>query len=94
MNDFYNLVHHIVEAEDDQSGELVIRVSNLHNNQAKQFIRLLRHIEGLGRVGASREVRLFIDGDGAFRARFEIDQEDPENLELDTDSDTVTFGFD
>ena len=39
------------------------------------FLAMLKYMERLGSVGASRTVSFFADGDGDFRPKFEFDEE-------------------
>lgn len=41
----------------------------------QEFVKLCGLIQFLGQVGSSREVRLFIDGDGSARFKFTVNDE-------------------
>ncbi len=51
---------------------LNIRIGNLDDSQATELIRMLWLINHLGRIGASRWLALYADGDGAFRPYISI----------------------
>ena len=39
------------------------------------FMSMLKHMQSLGNIGASRQVAIFADGDGDFRPKFSTDIE-------------------
>jgi len=53
--------------------EFTIKVSNITRRDAKRLNGLLRTMQYLGGIGASRLVNFYCDGDGSFRPKFEID---------------------
>ncbi len=52
--------------------EFTIRVK-MRERWIPHFMSMLRYIESLGSVGASRMVSIYADGDGDFQAKFEAD---------------------
>lgn len=51
------------------------------------FLATLRYMERLGRMGSSRRVTLYSDGDGDFQPRFKWDDSLPENVQPREDND-------
>lgn len=43
------------------------------------FLAMLKYMQFLGSVGASRKVTMYCDGDGSFRPKFEWDERLPSN---------------
>lgn len=46
-------------------------IKNINYDQAKAFFRLFDTMEHLGEVGSTDSIKVFCDGDGAFRPVFE-----------------------
>ena len=46
------------------------KISAAHEEQLNVLEKLFAQMELLGRIGASREIKLFVDGDGAIGFRF------------------------
>lgn len=44
------------------------------------FLSMLKHIEYLGNIGASREIAIYADGDGDFQPKFKFDVDYEEML--------------
>jgi len=53
--------------------EFNIKVSNIKRRDAKRLHGLLRTMQYLGGIGASRVVTFYCDGDGDFRPKFKIE---------------------
>lgn len=52
--------------------EFTIKVK-MRDRWIPHFLGMLKYMQLLGGVGASREIRFFADGDGDFRPKFEFD---------------------
>jgi hypothetical protein len=82
-------------ARRDKGETLTVEISNLEPRQANELRRLFAWMGYLGSVGSSRQIQLFVDGDGSFRARFE---ENGERIEVPKDDDSndeeLSFGLD
>lgn len=50
----------------------------MKNRWIPHFLGMLKSMENLGRLGGSRWVRFYSDGDGDYRPKFEWDKELPE----------------
>ena len=66
---------------------LKITITNLTPNQIKTFKRLFVYMQYLGTVGASRQITLYLDGDGDFRPKIE----ELEGLKPDMPTDNTLF---
>jgi hypothetical protein len=66
-------------------------------DQIVQFLRLCGIIQNLGQLGASRSIKLFVDGDGAARLKFTLRDEkqthDVPTPKYDLDGD-ISVGID
>ena len=54
--------------------EFNIKVSNITRGDAQRLHGLLRTMEYLGNIGASRNVNFYCDGDGQFRPKFKVEE--------------------
>ena len=61
---------------DGDTVRFTIRVS-MRKRWIPQFLGMLKYMERLGGVGASRKLTFYSDGDGDFRPRFEFDDKLP-----------------
>jgi len=59
---------------DKEYVEFKIKVSGITRRDAKRLSGLLRTMQYLGGIGASRVVNFYCDGDGDFRPKFEIEE--------------------
>jgi len=64
----------------DKEAEFSVRC-RMRARWVPHFLAMLRYMQRLGSVGASRRVSLFSDGDGDFRPRFEWDGSLPSGAE-------------
>ena len=60
--------------------EFTIKVM-MKDRWVPHFLAMLKYMEQLGRLGGSRMVSLYSDGDGDFRPRFKWDEKLPSNAE-------------
>lgn len=60
----------------NETTEFTIRVK-MQTRWVPYFLGMLRYMQRLGAIGASREVTFFSDGDGDFRPTFEWDVDAP-----------------
>lgn len=93
-------MHRLFKEAADRTESFTAEFSNLSPSQAEQFKRLFAWMNFLGGVGASRELTVFYDGDGAARCEIKVDgkrlkpdvtereEHDPSNYE------NLRFGFD
>jgi len=88
---------HIHENKEEKI-TLQIEISNLDASFAQEFKNLLFAMDLAGNLGCSREFKVFVDGDGAFRPIVKIDGVDKKNFEFGSnvnfDKDKLTFSFD
>jgi hypothetical protein len=93
-------INHYAKLDQADRVTLKVEISNLQEDQARQFRRLFAWMNVLGSYGSSRSFKVFYDGDGAARARISIDGEDvrPEKDDMEredkTNFDQLSFGFD
>lgn len=59
-----------------------VRVSASNAGDLSAFIALCKTIESLGHVGASRDIRLAVDGDGSADLRFDFGDTDVADVEV------------
>lgn len=62
--------------------KLKISITSCNIRQLAQFIGLCKIIEQLGAVGASRTIKLWVDGDGSARLRFDFGETDVSGVEI------------
>lgn len=63
----------------DKWEEITFTVTcTMRRRWAAQFIGMLRKMERLGGVGASRTLQFFSDGDGDYRPKFTVEGDTPE----------------
>lgn len=81
----------ITAAADEPSGSYIeARVTARNDGDLARFIQLCKTIEHLGQVGASRDIRVPVDGDGSADLRFDFGDTDTGQVELpDIDSEIV-----
>lgn len=60
---------------DEIRGSVRITISNIDDVQAVELIRMLWLMEQCGRIGASRWLAFYADGDGAFRPQISVNDE-------------------
>ena len=77
--------------------EINIKVTNIDSVHAQELCNMINYMDALASIGSSREFKAFVDGDGSFRAKFEITCNnniiDTESKELDIEKDEKV-GFD
>jgi hypothetical protein len=74
-------------------------IASMHPHMLDEFERMFRTAEYLCNIGASREISMFIDGDGRTDFNFKRvdkkeDLKEPNNLEESLQQDTIKFDFD
>ena len=67
--------------------ETIVIKMTCHKRWVPEVLSMLKHMEHLGDIGASRVVALYCDGDGDFRPKFEL----PEFNEVKPVSDDPTM---
>lgn len=50
-----------------------ITIENITTDQKEQLIKLFSKMNWCGSIGASRTLKVFVDGDGAFRSVIKLD---------------------
>jgi hypothetical protein len=60
------------EERDDFLVSFTVDVENVSQRDARRIMGLLKTMQRLGSIGASREVAMFCDGDGCFRPKFDF----------------------
>ena len=79
----------------ERDSKLDVTIENVTPDQGRQFKRLFAWLNRLGNWGASREIKLFYDGDGAARAQIKVDGKLVEPDKEDKQHDEhLHFGFD
>lgn len=63
-------------AEEDTRSYIEVKVTAPDDTDLAAFIQLCKTIEHLGSVGASRDIRVPVDGDGSARLRFDFGDTD------------------
>ena len=88
----------VKKAKDDVKA--TIEVSTISESNMKQFLKLLAFIQKLGSIGASRAMKLSVDGDGAARYTFSVDGKpidqvvDMKDEQMEVpDNDSKSFGL-
>jgi hypothetical protein len=76
--------------------KLVITVDNIRPADAIAFIKMFKHMQYLGSIGASRNCTFYADGDGSFHPKVSFDYpiELPEVPEVDGVKDDNSFKID
>lgn len=100
MKNIEPLDTYLTEEKDDRYS-LSVKIDNLKDYQVKAIKYMLTVLDMLGSYGASRTVKLYVDGDGAFRPKIEIDgkkvkfesEEQKDKFNKEIDGDTVEIGF-
>jgi predicted amino acid-binding ACT domain protein len=78
---------HINEASEDLV-TLNVTISNIDQSTAKDFLKMFAFMEYCGQVGTSRTMRGFLDGDGHFRPKINIEGVDLSKIDMGlTDED-------
>ena len=76
MNSLVSLLLGLATRTDGDTAIFTIRVS-MRKRWVPHFLGMLKYMERLGGVGASRKLTFYSDGDGDFRPRFEFDDRLP-----------------
>ena len=71
-----------LKAEKDEV-EMHLDITNITPEQKQELLELFSTIDILGGLGSSRSFTVFVDGDGAFRAKIKIDGKDPKVKDLE-----------
>ncbi len=66
----------IVKIVDDDCTQFTIKVT-MRTRWVPQFLSMLKYMQRLGGIGASRKVSFFSDGDGDFNPKFEWNESLP-----------------
>ena len=75
MNNMKNFEEFLNESKDEERHELNVKFSNLKDHQLLELQKLLTVMQYSGNVGASRDFKIGLDGDGGFRMTVEMDKE-------------------
>lgn len=69
------------EAEDDKV-TLNVTISNVDRETADDFLKMFAFMEYCGNVGTARTFRGFIDGDGHFRPKINVEGVDLKDIDM------------
>lgn len=77
--------------------ELNVKISNLDQSTAQDFLKMFAFMQWTGAVGASRGFKAFFDGDGHFRPKIEVEGHELKEVDLskdwDQDGDELELDF-
>lgn len=77
-----------------EEGDYVdVRVTARNASDLAAFIQLCKTIENLGKIGASRDIRVLVDGDGSADLRFDFGDTDTDAVELPDIDDEIVIGI-
>lgn len=75
-----------------------VRVTAPNEGDLAAFIQLCKTIEALGKIGASRDIRVPVDGDGSADLRFDFGDTDVDDVQVpgvdnDFEDDEIVIGI-
>ena len=71
----------LTEAEDDKV-TLNVTISNIDKETAQDFLKMFAFMEYCGSVGTARTFRGFVDGDGHFRPKINVEGHDLKSIDM------------
>lgn len=74
--------------KDEQTIEIKV---TMRKRWIPHFLAMLKYMEQLGRLGSSREVTFYSDGDGDFRPKFKWDENLPSDAQAIKDDNGNKF---
>jgi hypothetical protein len=63
------------ETEDEENLSLTVKFTNLNKSDLLELQKMFKAMEWSASMGASREMSIYVDGDGSFRAKIEMDKQ-------------------
>lgn len=81
------------EAEDNKI-TLNVTISNIDQSTANDFLKMFAFMEYCGNVGTTRTMRGFLDGDGHFRPKINVEGVDLKNIDLGLTDDDKEIDLD
>ena len=81
------------EAEDEMV-TLNVTISNIDRSTADDFLKMFAFMEYCGAVGTSRTMRGFLDGDGHFRPKINVEGIDLKKIDLGLDDKELEIDLD
>jgi hypothetical protein len=70
-----------------------IRVSSGNDEDLSSFIQLCKTVAYLSSVGASRDIRVSVDGDGSADLAFDFGETDADAIEIPNIDDEIVIGI-
>jgi len=85
------------EFKQKKKTKLVVTFDNLDESDLKELQRMFSAMNWSGSVGASRQMKVYVDGDGAFRSKITMNPEPSEEVAKggieDFDNDKLSIGL-